>query len=42
MTPCGTSNKLLVIDHVKDKLKFNGSGSILTLSDLSSCDANVS
>lgn len=47
MELCNTSNNLLVIDcyigtTVKDKLKFNESGSNLSLSDLSSCDANVS
>jgi hypothetical protein len=42
MDSCGTFKQLSVIDHIKDKLKFNGSGSNLSSSDLSSCDANVS
>lgn len=47
MESCNTFKKILVIEYqirttVKYKLKFNGSGSNLSLSDLSSCDANVS
>jgi len=43
MAACVTSQKLsVIVIYMKDKLKFNRSHSNLCLSDLSSCNANVS